>query len=55
MMGARLRMPDGMGLIYGMRLAGRPFRGAVTGRLLPEAIVRATAGDPLRIAHDRRP
>ncbi len=30
MMGARLRVPDGMGLIYGSRLAGTPFRGAVT-------------------------
>lgn len=49
-MGARLRIPDGMGLIYGARLAGTPFRGPVTGRLLPEAIVRATQDDPLRIA-----
>ena len=44
-MKARLRVPDGMGLIYGSRLAGRPLRGPVTGRLLPEAIVRATAPD----------
>ena len=44
-MGARLRVPDGMGLIYGARLAGTPFRGSVTGRLLPEAIVRRTAPD----------
>jgi N-acetylglucosaminyldiphosphoundecaprenol N-acetyl-beta-D-mannosaminyltransferase len=44
-MGARLRIPDGMGLIYGARLAGTPFRGTVTGRLLPEAIVRKTAPD----------
>ena len=50
MMGARLRVPDGMGLIYAARLAGLPIRGAVTGRLLPEAIVRRTASDPLRIA-----
>ena len=50
MMGARLRVPDGMGLIYGSRLAGTPFRGAVTGRLLPEAIVRATADDPIPMA-----
>ncbi|MEX2546820.1 MAG: WecB/TagA/CpsF family glycosyltransferase [Chloroflexota bacterium] len=49
-MRARLRIPDGMGLIYGARLAGTPFRGAVTGRLLPEAIVRATKADPLPIA-----
>ena len=45
MMAARLRIPDGMGLIYGAWLAGTPFRGSVTGRLLPEAIVRATAPD----------
>lgn len=50
MMGARLRVPDGMGLIYASRLAGKPFRGPVTGRLLPEAIVRASAPDPLRMA-----
>lgn len=49
-MGARLRIPDGMGLIYGSRLGGTPFRGAVTGRLLPEAIVNATKSDPLPIA-----
>jgi len=42
---ARLRLPDGMGLIYGMRLGGHPLKGAVHGRLLPEAFVRATAPD----------
>ncbi|HEY8136165.1 MAG TPA: WecB/TagA/CpsF family glycosyltransferase, partial [Candidatus Limnocylindrales bacterium] len=47
--GARLRLPDGMGLIYGMRLRGRRLKGAVHGRLLPEAIVR-TAGDSVAIA-----
>lgn len=45
MMGARLRVPDGMGLIYGSRLAGTPFRGPVTGRLLPEALVRSALPD----------
>ena len=50
MMGARLRIPDGMGLIYGSRLAGKPFRGSVTGRLLPEAIVRASRDDPIAMA-----
>jgi N-acetylglucosaminyldiphosphoundecaprenol N-acetyl-beta-D-mannosaminyltransferase len=50
MMGARLRVPDGMGLIYASKLRGKPFRGAVTGRLLPEAIVRKTLDNPLRIA-----
>lgn len=49
-MGARLRIPDGMGLIYGARLARTPFRGPVTGRLLPEAIVAATKDDPIPIA-----
>jgi len=49
-MGARLRIPDGMGLIYASKLRGKPFRGAVTGRLLPEAIVTATKDDPLPIA-----
>lgn len=47
---ARLRLPDGMGLIYGMRLARRALRGAVHGRLLPEAIVRTTAGDTVALA-----
>lgn len=49
-LGARLRVPDGMGIIYGSRLAGTPFRGPVTGRLLPEAIIRATADEPLPLA-----
>jgi N-acetylglucosaminyldiphosphoundecaprenol N-acetyl-beta-D-mannosaminyltransferase len=43
--GARLRLPDGMGLIYGARLAGTPFKGRVTGRLLPEALVKKGAPD----------
>ena len=50
MMGARLRVPDGMGLIYASKLAGTPFRGAVTGRLLPEALGRKARAEPLRIA-----
>jgi len=37
-LGARLRVPDGMGIVYGARAAGRPLRGTVTGRLLPEAV-----------------
>ena len=48
--GARLRLPDGMGLIYGMRLGGHRLRGAVHGRLLPEAFVRATAPDSPALA-----
>ena len=50
MRNARLRIPDGMGLIYGARLAGTPFRGTVTGRLLPEALVRRSQPDTPRIA-----
>jgi N-acetylglucosaminyldiphosphoundecaprenol N-acetyl-beta-D-mannosaminyltransferase len=49
-LGARLRMPDGMGIVYGSWLAGTPLRGTVTGRLLPEAVVRATREDPLPLA-----
>jgi exopolysaccharide biosynthesis WecB/TagA/CpsF family protein len=37
----RLRVPDGMGVIYGSRIAGTPLRGTVTGRLLPEALAAA--------------
>ena len=40
-MGMRLRVPDGMGIIYGSRIAGSPLRGTVTGRLLPEALAAA--------------
>lgn len=49
-MGARLRVPDGMGIIYGSRIAGRPLRGTVTGRLLPEAVARAGEADRLPLA-----
>jgi N-acetylglucosaminyldiphosphoundecaprenol N-acetyl-beta-D-mannosaminyltransferase len=38
LLGARLRVPDGMGIVYGSRLAGRPLGGTVTGRRLPEAV-----------------
>jgi len=31
---ANLRVPDGMWIVYSSRLAGRPLRGTVTGRLL---------------------
>jgi N-acetylglucosaminyldiphosphoundecaprenol N-acetyl-beta-D-mannosaminyltransferase len=47
---ALLRVPDGMGIVYGSRLAGTPFRGSVTGRLLPEAVARATAKEPVAMA-----
>lgn len=49
-MGARLRVPDGMGVVYGSRLLGTPLRGTVTGRLLPSAIARALGGHPPRLA-----
>ena len=49
-LGARLRVPDGMGIVYGGRLAGVPLRGTVTGRLLPEAVARATASEPVPTA-----
>ena len=38
--GARLRVPDGMGIVYGSRIAGTPLPATVTGRLLPEAVGR---------------
>jgi N-acetylglucosaminyldiphosphoundecaprenol N-acetyl-beta-D-mannosaminyltransferase len=43
-LGMRLRVPDGMGIVYGSRIAGSPLRGTVTGRLLPEALVAALGG-----------
>jgi len=48
-MAARLRVPDGMGVVYGARLAGRPVRGTVTGRLLPEAVGRRLASEGIPI------
>jgi N-acetylglucosaminyldiphosphoundecaprenol N-acetyl-beta-D-mannosaminyltransferase len=38
---ARLRVPDGMGIVYGSRIAGTPLPATVTGRLLPAAVIRA--------------
>jgi N-acetylglucosaminyldiphosphoundecaprenol N-acetyl-beta-D-mannosaminyltransferase len=49
-LGARLRVPDGMGIVYGSRLAGTPLRGSVTGRWLPEAVARASSDEPLATA-----
>jgi N-acetylglucosaminyldiphosphoundecaprenol N-acetyl-beta-D-mannosaminyltransferase len=43
--GALLRLPDGMGVVYGARLAGIPLRGSITGRLLPAAL----AAHPARL------
>lgn len=48
--GARLRVPDGMGIVYGSRVAGTPFRGSVTGRLLPQAVARAKSDEPTPLA-----
>jgi N-acetylglucosaminyldiphosphoundecaprenol N-acetyl-beta-D-mannosaminyltransferase len=45
--GARLRVPDGMGIVYGSRLAGRALSQTVTGRLLPEAVARRPDGTPI--------
>jgi N-acetylglucosaminyldiphosphoundecaprenol N-acetyl-beta-D-mannosaminyltransferase len=50
LLGARLRVPDGMGIVYGSRLAGVPLRGTVTGRLLPAAIAKQLGGRPPGIA-----
>lgn len=52
---AWLRLPDGMGVIYGSRIVGTPLRGTVTGRLLPEAIGRALApkGKPIALIGGR--
>ena len=44
-MDARLRIPDGMGVVYGSYITGDRFRGTVTGRLLPEAIIAAGKPD----------
>ena len=48
---ADLRVPDGMGIVYASRIAGRPFRGTVTGRLLVPALARyaATVGAPIAL------
>jgi exopolysaccharide biosynthesis WecB/TagA/CpsF family protein len=50
LLGARLRVPDGMGIVYGSRLARRPLPGTVTGRLLPEAVGRQLRGSGCAIA-----
>jgi N-acetylglucosaminyldiphosphoundecaprenol N-acetyl-beta-D-mannosaminyltransferase len=38
---ARLRVPDGMWIVYASRLAGRPLLGTVTGRLLVAPVCEA--------------
>ena len=45
MMRGRLRVPDGMGVVYGSHITATPFRGTVTGRLLPEAIIERSKPD----------
>jgi N-acetylglucosaminyldiphosphoundecaprenol N-acetyl-beta-D-mannosaminyltransferase len=47
---ARLRVPDGMWLIYASRLAGRGLHGTVTGRLLVPALAEVAASKNLRVA-----
>lgn len=47
---ARLRVPDGMWLVYASRLAGRGLHGTVTGRLLLPALAEVAADKGLRIA-----
>jgi len=50
LLGARLRVPDGMGIVYGARIAGTPLPGSVTGRLLPAAVGQRLADASLSIA-----
>lgn len=45
-----LRVPDGMGVIYAGRLAGRPLRQTVTGRLLLPAVAARAAKSGLPLA-----
>ncbi len=49
-LGARLRVPDGMGLIYGSRIAGQPIRETVTGRLLPQEVLRVAGAHEIPVA-----
>jgi N-acetylglucosaminyldiphosphoundecaprenol N-acetyl-beta-D-mannosaminyltransferase len=46
---ANLRVPDGMGIVYSSRLAGRPLRGTVTGRLLLPRFADYCAGKGLTL------
>jgi N-acetylglucosaminyldiphosphoundecaprenol N-acetyl-beta-D-mannosaminyltransferase len=47
---ARLRVPDGMWMVYASRIAGRGLHGTVTGRLLLPAVAEVAADQGLRIA-----
>ena len=48
---ADIRVPDGMGIVYASWIAGRPFRGTVTGRLLVPALAEhaAAVGAPIAL------
>jgi N-acetylglucosaminyldiphosphoundecaprenol N-acetyl-beta-D-mannosaminyltransferase len=46
---ARLRVPDGMWMVYASRLAGRGLRGTVTGRLLLPSVAEIAAREDLGI------
>jgi N-acetylglucosaminyldiphosphoundecaprenol N-acetyl-beta-D-mannosaminyltransferase len=48
--GARLRVPDGMWIIYASRIAGRRLHGTVTGRLLVPAAAKEAATEGLVLA-----
>lgn len=50
LLSARLRVPDGMGIVYGSRIQGTPLRSSVTGRLLPLAVARRAAALGLSMA-----
>jgi exopolysaccharide biosynthesis WecB/TagA/CpsF family protein len=47
---ATLRVPDGMWIIYGSRIAGRATLSTVTGRLLPQAVGQSLAREGLSVA-----
>lgn len=47
---ADLRVPDGMWIVYASRIAGRPLRGTVTGRLLLSALADRAAAEGRPIA-----
>jgi N-acetylglucosaminyldiphosphoundecaprenol N-acetyl-beta-D-mannosaminyltransferase len=46
---ANLRVPDGMWIVYASRLAGRPLRGTVTGRLILPRFAEYCAGNGLTL------
>lgn len=47
---ASMRVPDGMGIVYGSRILGQPLASTVTGRLLPIALARRSSGGRPRVA-----